>query len=115
MASENLPALEAHLDAALSVGDLDRAMGLARRADAARPGGLDLDHALGITELMIARHHPSGPAATAKWHERFRAERKPREVEDTIVEAALRGLRDPVISGYCLRVVRLTIGVDFPP
>ncbi|HTR74553.1 MAG TPA: hypothetical protein VMH33_04760 [Solirubrobacterales bacterium] len=115
MVSENLPALEGHLDSALATGDLDRALALARRVDAGRHGGLDLDHALRLTGLMLALRHPRGTEAAERWHGRFRAERNPRRVEDEIAGAALRGLGEPEIAGFCERILRLTIGADTSP
>lgn len=115
MSEGELRELEGHLDAALSAGDLDRALELARRIDADRRRGLDLDHALRLTELMLAKRHPRGVAAADRWHERFLAERNPRRVEDEIADAALRGLGEPEIAGFCLRILRLTIGADFSP
>lgn len=113
--SEGLHELEDHFETALTAADLDRALGLAHRIGQGRSGRLTLDQALRPTELMIARGHPRSAAAVDRWREHFRAERNPRRVEDEIAEAALRGLREPRIAGFCLRILRLTIGTDTSP
>jgi hypothetical protein len=112
---EDRPELEDHLDAALSAGDLDRTLALARRMDTDHRAGLDLDHALRLTALMLALRHPRGTATAERWRERFLAERNPRRLEDEIAGAALRGLGEPEIAAYCERVLRLTIGADTSP
>lgn len=101
--------MEGHLDAALSAGDLDRAPELARRRIDADPcGGLDLDHALRPTELMLAQAPPARGGGGRPLTRTVPCERNPRRVEDEITDAALRGLGDPEIAGFCLRIARLT-------
>lgn len=112
MSQEDLHELEGDLDSAISTVDLDGALALARRIDADRRGGLDLAHALRLTALMLALRHPRGLAAADRWHERFRAERNPRRVEDEIADAALRGLDEPEIARFCERVLSQMIGAE---
>ena len=109
---EDRSELEDPLAAALSAGDLDRALALARRVGAERHGGLDVDHAVRLTGLMLALRHPQGQATADRWLEPFLSERTPRRVEDEIAEAPLRGLGEPEIAGHCERVLRLMIGAD---
>jgi len=109
---EDRPALEHHLDAALSAGDLDRALALARQLATDRRRAVGLNHALRLTALMVAMHHPHGAEATDRWRDRFRAERSPRRAEDEIAEAALRGLSDPEAAFFCERVLWEMIGAD---
>lgn len=101
-----------HLDAALSAGDVARALELGRRIAADSRSGLTLDHALRLTALMVATRHPRGEEAVERWRRRFHAERGPRKVEVEIAEAALRGLRDPVCAHFCERVLWEMIGAD---